>query len=75
MPELHSHFSLQLREVTQVIKNPLAMQETGDAGSVSGSGKASSGENGNPLQYYCLVKPMGRGAWRSIVPGVAKSWT
>ena len=28
MPELHSHFSLQLREVTQVIKNPPAMQET-----------------------------------------------
>ena len=32
-------------------------------------------ENGNPLQYSCLVNPMERGVWWVIVHGVAKSWT
>ena len=31
--------------------------------------------NGNPLQYSCLDNPMGRGAWKAAVHGVAKSWT
>ena len=30
--------------------------------------------NGNPLQYSCLEKSMGRGAWWAIVHGVAMSW-
>ena len=35
----------------------------------------SPGEgNGNPLQYFCLGKPIDRGAWRAIVHGVAKEW-
>ena len=29
--------------------------------------------NGNPLQYYCLENPMGRGAWQATVHGVTKS--
>ena len=36
----------------------------------------SPGEgNGNSLQYSLLENPMGRGAWRATVHGVAKSWT
>ena len=31
--------------------------------------------NGNPLQYSCLENSMDRGAWRSILHGVAKSQT
>ena len=31
--------------------------------------------NGNPLQYSCLENPMDRGAWWTVVPGVAKSQT
>ena len=31
--------------------------------------------NGNPLQYSCLEKPVGRGAWWTTVYGVAKSRT
>ena len=27
-----------------------------------------------PLQYSCLENPMGRGAWKAAVHGVAKSW-
>ena len=31
--------------------------------------------NGSPLQYSCLENPMGRGAWKAAVHGVAKSRT
>ena len=31
--------------------------------------------NGTPLQYSCLENPMGGGAWKAAVHGVAKSWT
>ena len=31
--------------------------------------------NGHPLQYCCLESPMGGGAWRAAVHGVAKSQT
>ena len=41
----------------------------GDLGLIPGEG------NGNPLQYPCLENPMDGGAWRAIVPGVAKSQT
>ena len=33
------------------------------------------GGNGNPLQYSCLEKPVGRGAWWATVYGVSKSRT
>ena len=47
----------------------------GDQGSIPGSGRSPGERNGNPLQYYCLENPMGRGAWRATVHGVAKSRT
>ena len=28
--------------------------------------------NGNPLGYYCLENPMGRGAWQVTVDGVTR---
>ena len=31
--------------------------------------------NGTPLQYSCLENPMGWGAWKAAVYGVAKSRT
>ena len=31
--------------------------------------------HGSPLQYSCLENPMDRGAWQSVVPGIAKSQT
>ena len=33
-------------------------RDTGDAGSIPGSGKSPEGGNGNPLQYSCLENPM-----------------
>ena len=36
---------------------------TGDPGSVPGSGRSPGERNGNPLQYSCLENPMDGGAW------------
>ena len=47
----------------------------GDLGSIPGSRRSPGEGNGNPLQYSCLENPMGRGAWRATVHGVAKSRT
>ena len=37
-------------------------RNTGDLGSIPGSGRYPGGGHGNPLQYSCLEKPMARGA-------------
>ena len=43
---------------------------TGDLGSIPGSGRSSGEGNGNPLQYSCLENPMmDRGAWWATVHG------
>ena len=49
--------------------------DTGNAGSISRSGRSPGGGNGYPLQYSCLGNPMDRGAWRATFHGVAKSQT
>ena len=49
--------------------------DTGNAGSVPGSGRSSGGGNGNPFQFSCLKNHMDRGAWKSIVQRVMKSQT
>ena len=61
--------------VAQPEKNPTAMQEMEDVGSILGSGKSPREGNGNPLQYSCLDNPMDRGSQQATVRGVAKSWT
>ena len=59
-----------------MVKNPPAnVGDTGDMGSVPGSGRSPGEGNGNPLQYSCLKNSMDRGAWLAIVHGVAKSRT
>ena len=47
----------------------------GDTGSIPGLGRSPGEGNGNVLQFSCLENAMDRGAWQSIVHGVAKSWT
>ena len=50
-------------QVALVVKNPPANAEnTGDAGSIPGSGRSSGGGYGNLLQYSCLENLMDRGA-------------
>ena len=62
--------------MAQLVKNPPANEgNTGDKGSIPGSGRSPGGGNDIPLQYSCLENPMDRGAWQATVRGVAKSWT
>ena len=53
-----------------VVKNLPA--KAGHVSSICRSGRSPGEENGNPLQYSCLVNPMDRGAWWAALPGVAK---
>ena len=48
---------------------------SGDLGSIPGSGRSPSEENGNPLQCSCLENPLNRGAWWATVHEVTKRWT
>ena len=56
-----------------VLKNPPA--NTGDSGSVPGSGRSPGEGDDDALQYSCLGNSMYRGAWRAIILGVAKNLT
>ena len=47
----------------------------GDVGSVPGLGRSAGGGHGNPLQYFCLVNPLDRGAGRLQSMGFAKGRT
>ena len=59
-----------------VVKNPPAnIGDSGDMGSIPGSGRSSVEGNGNPLQYSCLEYPMDRGDWSATVHDVAKGQT
>ena len=59
-----------------VVKNlPANAGDTGDTGSITGSGRYPGTENGNPLQYSCLENLMNRGAWWAPVHRVTKGWT
>ena len=45
--------------MTLVVKNLLVKAgDTGDAGSIPGSGRFPEEGNGNPFQYFCLGNPM-----------------
>ena len=49
---------------------------TGDVGSIPGSGRSPGEGNGNPLRYSCLGNPTDREAWWAIQPmGSRKSPT
>ena len=56
-----------------VVKNlPAIAGDSGDRGSIPGSGRSPGGGNGNPLQCSCLENPTDRGAWWATVFGVTK---
>ena len=57
-----------------MVKNlPANAGDTGDMGSIPGSGRSPGGGHGNPLQYSCLENPMDRGAWWATAHGVARA--
>ena len=45
-------------------REPVTSGLQGDAGSTPGPGRSPGEGHSNPLQDYCLEKPMDRGAWR-----------
>ena len=46
-----------------------------DAGLIPGLARSPGEGHGNPLHYFCLENPMGRGAWQAVVHRVIQSWT
>ena len=59
-----------------VVKNPPANTgDSGDLGSIPGSGRSPGGGKGNPLHYSFLENLMGRGAWRGTVHSISKGRT
>ena len=68
--------NIKASQVALVVKNPPAKAgDSGDMGSIPGSGRFSGGGHGNSLQYSCLENPVDRGVWWATVHRVAKSWT
>ena len=53
----------------------VSLYNVGDPDLSPGLGRTPGEGNGHALQYYCLENPMGRGAWKATVRGVAKSRT
>ena len=47
---------------------------SGDVSSIPGLRQLLEGGHGNSLQYFCLGKSMGLGAWRLQPTGLKKSW-
>ena len=56
----------------EVKNSPANAGDLRDVGSVPGLGRSPGGGNDNPLQYSCLENSIDRGAWWTIVHGVAK---
>ena len=57
------------------MKSPANTGDTGDRGSIPGSGRSLGRGNGNPFQYCCLENPMDRGVWWATDHPITKSWT
>ena len=57
---------------TEVKTPPANAGDTGDTGSIPGSGRSPGEGHGNPLQYSCLENSMDRGAWWATAHRVAK---
>ena len=59
-----------------MVKNlPANSGDSGDIGSIPGSGRSPGEGNGNPLQHSYLENPMDREAWWVIAHRVTMSQT
>ena len=73
---LHKTRSRKVLALAQQLEDGKASAyNAGDLDSIPGWERSSGKGNGTPLQYSCLVKTMGRGAWRATLHGVAESDT
>ena len=68
-------FNLLFPDGSWVRNLPANAEDTGDAGSIPGSGRSPGEGNDNTLQHSCLENPMDREAWRATVQRAAKSQT
>ena len=60
-------------QVALVVKKLLANAgDIRDLGSIPGSGRASGGGLGNPLQYSCLGNSMNRGTWEAAAHRITR---
>jgi len=59
----------------EVKNSPANAGDIRNASLIPRLGRSPVGGNRNPLQYYCLENPMGRGAWWATIHGAAKSQT
>ena len=71
--QLGEHVGFPGSSVVKIL--PANSGDAGDLGSIPGWGRFPGGENGNPFQYFCLEKPMDRGAWWATVHEVTVSWS
>ena len=59
-----------------MVKNsPANAGDVRDTGLIPGLERSPGVGNGNPVQYSCLENSMDKGAWQTIVHGVAESQT
>ena len=61
--------------VAQQERVPANLGDSGDMGSIPGSGRYTGRGHGNPLQYSWLGNLIDRGAWKATVHRAAKSRT
>ena len=65
---IYTHRTSLIAQSVKFAQNLPAKQET----LIPGLGRSPGEGNGNPLQYFCLENPIGRGAWQAPVHGVAR---
>ena len=58
--------------VTQQLRIHLQCKKGKRSGSIPGWRRSAGEGNGNPFQYFFLVNPINRGAWRATVHGVTE---
>ena len=74
----HGHSLIPIRELRGFPGNSDGKESTcnaGDQGLIPGLRRYPGEDDGNLLQYSCLVNSMDRGAWQATVYGAAKSQT
>ena len=62
--------------IVKDVASPVVMYGCeGDPGLTPGLGRSPGEGSSNPLQYSCLEKSMGRGAWQATIHLVSRSQT
>ena len=60
---VYIYIYIYIRIWASLVAQKASACNSGDLGSIPGSGRSPGEGNGNPLQYSCLENPMDGGAW------------